>query len=123
MTIEQSKAAALEQLLAGPWVPERGDPRAPAVHLLKADGVAVVSREVRRGDVVLTEHRLIETDQAPDQIKAARSAGLTQALRWHRSEPPGEWPQLVKGIPCPFARDEAKAYLASITLRMHYRGH
>jgi hypothetical protein len=39
MTVEQSKAAALEQLLAGPWAPDPSDPRAPAVHLLKAEGV------------------------------------------------------------------------------------
>jgi len=123
VTIEQSKAAALEQLLAGPWVPERSDPRAPAVHLLKSDGVPIVSREVRRGDEVRTEHRLTTTDLSPDQIKAARSAGLTQALRWHRSEPPSHWPALVKSIPCPFARDEAKEYLAGITVRMQTTGH
>lgn len=123
MTIEESKVAALEQLLAGPWVPEPTDPRAPAVHLLKSDGVPIVSREVRRGDEVRTEHRLIDTDQSPEQIKAARSAGLTQALRWHRREDPKNWPELVKAIPDPFAQDEAKQYLAGITLRARTAGH
>lgn len=123
MTTATAKAQALEQMLAGPWAPEPTDPLAPAVHLLKADGVPIVSREVKRGDVVRLEHRLIDTDMTPEQIKAARLVGLAKALNWHRREPSTTWPDLVKGIDCPFARDEAKTYLAGITIRARYVGH
>lgn len=122
MTVETMKAAALEALIAGPWIPARTDPAAPAVHLLKADGLPIVSREVRQGDVVLVEHRLIESDLAPDQIKAQRRAGMALALAWHRRESPDQWPALVRGIPDQFAQDEAKQYLASITIRGRVAG-
>lgn len=123
MTIETAKAAALEALLAGPWAPDPTDSRAPAVHLLKREGVPVVSREVKRGGQVRTEHRLIETDLQPDAIRKARQEGLAMALRWHRREPADNWVELVKGITCPFQQDEAKTYLAGIKLRGQLAGH
>lgn len=122
MSVETMKAAALECLMSGPWVPSRTDPAAPAIHLLKADGLPIVSREVQVEGFFLTEHRLIDSDLSPDQIKAQRRAGLAFALRWHRSEPADHWPELVRTIPDQFARDEAKQYLASITIRGRVAG-
>lgn len=123
MSLEQAKAEALEALLAGPFTPEPTDTRAPAIHILKAEGVPIVSREVKQGGQIRTQHRLVETRLQPHEIKARRREGLAMGLQWHRRENPTVWPELVKAIPCPFAQDEAKHYLAGITLRARFVGH
>jgi hypothetical protein len=118
MSIESAKAAAMEALLAGPWTPDDGDQRAPAVHLLKRDGVPVVSRNIGKGWRVVMQHSLVDTALTADEIKARRSEGLNEALRWHRREATSAWPSLLQSIPCPFARDEASEYLRGIMQRM-----
>lgn len=123
MTVEQAKAAALEALLQGPFTPDPTDTRAPAIHLLKAEGVPIVSREVKQAGQVRTQHRLVDTDLQPHEVKARRQEGLKLGLQWHRRENPTAWPDLVKAIPCPFTQDEAKHYLAGITLRARFVGH
>jgi hypothetical protein len=123
MTIEKAKAAALEALLAGPWKPDRLDPRVPALHLLKRDGVPVVSINVGKGGRVELEHRLIETALQADEVKARRREGLAMALRCHRREPVSDWKGLLDAIPCPFTKDEASEYLRGIIQRSRSVGH
>lgn len=123
MKTEKAKAAALEALLDGPFIPEPSDARAAAIHLLKGDGLPIVSREVKKGDAIRTEHKLIDTTLDADAIKAARSKGLAKALRWHRREKESAWPGLVKEIECSFAQDEAKQYLAGIIQRGRIKAH
>jgi hypothetical protein len=123
MSIEQAKTAALEALLQGPFTPDPTDTRAPAIHLLKAEGVPIVSREVKQDGKLRMQHRMIETALQPNEIRARRQEGLAMGLTWHRHEKPIDWPALVRSIPCPFAQDEAKQYLAGITLRARYIGH
>lgn len=117
---EKSKAAVMEALLAGPYTPGAMDPNAPAVHLLKADGVPIITRNVGKNSAAVLCHELHDTTLTADQVKQARQQGLTAALQWHRHEPPKNWPDLIKAIECPFARDEAAEYLRGIMQRARF---
>jgi hypothetical protein len=117
MSIESKKAEAMEALLAGPFQPDPMDPRAPAIHLLKRDGVPIVSTNVGKHGQVVMVHQLVDTVLQPQEVQARRTQGLAEALRWHRREPMSTWKDLVEGIACPFARDEASEYLRGIIQR------
>lgn len=114
---ERAKAAVMEALLAGPYTPDRMDQHAPAVHLLKHEGIPIVSKNVGKAGAVVIQHELLPTDLTADQIKAARQKGLAKALKWHRHESAKAWPDLLKAIECPFERDEATEYLRGIMQR------
>jgi hypothetical protein len=122
VSTESRNAEAMEALLAGPFKPDALDPRAPAIHLLKRDGVPIVSNNVgKKGDVVMV-HQLIETDLQPHEVKAQRGEGLNLAMKWHRCEPVSKWKGLIDSIECPFAKDEASEYLRGMIQRIRFIG-
>jgi hypothetical protein len=107
----------MDALLAGPYTPDAMDQNAPAVHLLKSDGIPIVSKNIGKAGAVVMHHELLATELSAEQIKAARQKGLALALKWHRHEPTKTWPDLLKAIECPFERDEASEYLRGIMQR------